>query len=145
MGSSKKNPTALKHGVYSEMAHGRFDDGRTRDHREVETFLDRVADDYGGRSEMSGAQLTLLDSIRPMLIVLILVGRFVGKRTEIVDEKGNLLPVLDKNFLTYCESIRRHIQAIHDLGKKRPARTPDLGTYLAETYGPNATGKDGKE
>ncbi len=140
----KGKPTALKHGVHSKMAQGRFGDARTKDYREIETALDRIAGDYGGRSEMSGAQLTLLDSIRPMLIVLIQVGRFVGKRAEVVDEKGNLLPVLDKNFLTYCESIRRHIQAIHELGKKRPTRAPDLTAYIQENYGPEAAGKDGK-
>jgi hypothetical protein len=130
--------------MHSKAAKGRYDDARTVEYRELEDKLDSIAEDFGGRGEMTGAQLALLDSIRTKLIVLKQVSRFVAAKKSLVDDEGNLLPVLNKNFVTYTESIRRDLQALYDLAKKRPPKAPNLDDYISRTY-PDAAGRDQEE
>lgn len=135
---TRSRPTALppsasnfKHGAQSGAIRKRYGDLRTREGRALQAVLDAVVEDLGGQDTLTGSQRVVLDSIRTKLIVIFQVARYVEGQPSLVDDTGELLPVLGKNYITYTESLRRDLQTLHDLAGKRPKQAPDLEAYLA--------------
>lgn len=106
--------------------------------------MDGLVEDVGGEDQISTSQRLILNQIRSKLIVVLQISRYTDRQEDVVGNDGELMGCLGKSYLTYHESIRRDLQALHALAEKKPARVPDLGSYLAKTYGPES-GKDEKE
>jgi hypothetical protein len=117
----KSHLGALKHGAFSSHIRKRYSDKRTREGRQLESVIQGLIADLGGADNLSAAQLLLLDSLRSKIIVIFQISGFVDRQASIVTEKGELLPCLGRNFTSYCESVRRDLEALFAVGR-RPAR-----------------------
>ncbi len=110
----------LKHGAYSSQIRQRYSDKRTTEGKQLAVVMKNLADDLGGRENLTAAQSLLLDSIRSKLIVILQIGKYVDKQIDVLNSKGELLPCLGRGFTTYSESLRRDIEALFAI-KKKPA------------------------
>jgi hypothetical protein len=77
-----------------------------------------LVDDLGGSAELTSAQLLLIDNIRSKLIVLFQISKYVDEQECIINEKGELLPCLGKNYITFTEALRRALEALFTIRKK---------------------------
>jgi len=62
-----------------------------------------------------------LSTVETKLITIHLIGEYIDKQMEVVDpETKELLPVLQRSFLSYSESIRRDLEHLYGnkFGKK---------------------------
>jgi hypothetical protein len=75
-------------------------------------------ENLGGESNLSNAQRLILDGIKSKLIVLLCISRFADQKMELVNEKGELLSALGKNFLSYSESVRRDVETLFAIKRR---------------------------
>ena len=80
-------------------------------------ILDELRQEVG--PDLSAGQCLILDRIREKLIVLMQIGAYVDRQSSILNEKGEILPCLGKNYTTYAESLRRDLEALYSTGKRR--------------------------
>ena len=113
------SPGALKHGAYSRQIRLVYADGRTRKAKHLKAIMGELVADLGGAQELTAAQNLLLGNIRSKMIVLLEISRHMEEQTKIVDEKGELLPCLGRNFTTYSESLRRDLEALFSIKRKK--------------------------
>ena len=109
-------PGALKHGAFSRHIRKRYSDKRTREGKQLQAIIQNIIDDIG--PDLSAGQYILLDRVREKLIVLMQIGKFVDRQPSVVNEKGELLPCLGRNYTTYAESLRRDLEALYSTAKK---------------------------
>jgi hypothetical protein len=77
-----------------------------------------LINDLGGQTELTSAQLLLLDNIRSKLIVLFQISKYVDLQPSIIDSAGRLLPCLGRGYTTYAEALRRDLEALFAIRKK---------------------------
>ena len=121
----KNNPDklpALKHGGYSRHIHHRYSDGRYREAKQLNAIVDELKADLGGEENLTASHRILLANIRSKLIVIFQVSIYIIEQESVIED-GELLPVLRKGFTTYCESLRRDLEALHTTPKKPPSMT----------------------
>jgi hypothetical protein len=111
-------PGALKHGAHSKHIRKRYSDKRTREGKQLANVMQGLVDDLGGSAELTSAQLLLIDNIRSKLIVLFQISKYVDEQECIINEKGELLPCLGKNYITFTEALRRALEALFTIRKK---------------------------
>ena len=109
-------PGALKHGAFSRHIRKRYSDKRTREGRQLQAIINNLILDLG--PDLSASQCLLLDRIREKLIVLMQIGKYVDHQPSIINDKGELLPCLGRNYTTYAESLRRDLEALYNTAKK---------------------------
>jgi hypothetical protein len=108
----------LRHGAWSKHVRKRYSDLRTTEGQRLENVIRGLIADLGGNSEISSAQRLLLDNVRSKLIVLFQISSHVDKQESLINEKGELLPCLGKNYTSYAESLRRDLEALFSIRRK---------------------------
>jgi hypothetical protein len=129
-----KGPPALKHGGYSKLMRKRYSDKRTIEGRQLAVIMGGLVDDLGGNASLTARQRLLLDTgIRPKLITLMCIAAYIDKQIKLVDEEGNLLKVLNNNYIAFSNALRLDLLALSQMAGK--AQAPDLEGYLKGKYG----------
>lgn len=106
-----------RHAAYSRQIRQRYSDKRTKEGKRLAAVLNELIQDVG--PDLSAGQCLLLDRIREKLIVLMQIGAYVDRQESILNDKGEILPCLGKNYTTYAESLRRDLEALYATGKRR--------------------------
>jgi hypothetical protein len=86
--------------------------------------MDAITADLGGPDGLTGAQGLLLATIRSKMIVLLQVSDWIDKQIELVDNKGNVPPVLNYTFIRYSDTLRRDLEVLLVLARNRSAGEP---------------------
>jgi hypothetical protein len=133
----KKHPEggAFKHGMYSIHIRKRYADRRTAEGRQLAEIMRGLADDLGGNDKLTSSQRLILDNIKAKIIVIFQISKYVDLQPSIINEKGELLPCLGRNFTGYSEALRRDLMALNEIVGKKGSKTLDLNQYLSEAYG----------
>jgi hypothetical protein len=121
-----ENPSGgnLKHGAYSSQIRQRYSDKRTTEGRRLDAIMKSLANDIG--PELSAIQSLILDRVREKLIVLMQIGKYVDQKPSVIDEKGELLSCLGRNYTGFSEALRRDLVALSDLAIKKPSKIPSI-------------------
>lgn len=122
----------LKHGAHSGTIRKRYSDKRTTEGRQLATVMQRLVQDLGGAPEISAPQALLLDNIRSKLIVLFQISKYVDGQASIINETGELLPCLGRNYTVYTESLRRDLEALFSIKRKRAPLSYDKALKAIE-------------
>ncbi len=108
-----------RHAAYSSQIRRRYSDKRTKEGKRLAAVLQELVQDVG--PDLSAGQCLILDRIREKLIVLMQIGAYVDRQESILNDKGEILPCLGKNYTTYAESLRRDLEALYKTVKKPTA------------------------
>lgn len=117
--AGKKAPIPVKnarHGAYSKHVRRRYTDKRTTEGKQLAAIIKALVDDCG--PDLTAAQCLILDRIREKLIVLMQIGRYVDRQPSVLNEKGELLSALGKNYLAFSNALRLDLQVLYD-GKQK--------------------------
>ena len=117
--AGKKAPLPMKnskHGAYSKHVRRRYSDKRTTEGKQLAAIIKALVDDCG--PDLTAAQSLILDRIREKLIVLMQIGRYVDRQPSVLNEKGELLSALGKNYLAFSNALRLDLQVLYD-GKQK--------------------------
>jgi len=134
----------LQHGAKSEIVRKRYSDKRTSEGRALAEIMDQIEEDLGGPKEITASMRIILGNVKSKLIIQWQLSAYLDRQTTLVREADQeALPCL-KMFLSTSESIRKDLDKLSELARKRPTRTPDLASYVNETYGPGAAGGEGE-
>jgi hypothetical protein len=79
-----------------------------------------------------GALDVLVWAAADVSIILDSISGYVARQGGPITASGELLPVLRKSFIAYQNALRLHLQALAELAKSRPDRTPTLAEYLTQ-------------
>ena len=109
---------ALKHGAFSKNIRARYSDGRTQEAKKLNTVMKGLVDDLGGQGNLTAPQSLLLDNIRSKLVVIFQISQYVDRKDSIINEDGELIACLGRNFTTYSESLRRDLEALYSVKRK---------------------------
>jgi hypothetical protein len=142
----EENPAGnnLQHGAKSAIVRKRYSDRRTTEGQALAAVMEQIEADLGGPREINAAMRIILGNVRSKLIVLWQLSDYLDRQVSLVrDEDQEALPCL-KMYMQTSESLRRDLDKLAEMATKKPAKVPDLGTYLAETYGSGKAGKEGK-
>ena len=126
---------ALKHGIYSTTKRQRFTDLRTQEGQWLKTVTTQLVDDLGGADSLNAAEQIILSTVETKLITIHLIGEYIDKQMEVVDsETKELLPVLQRSFLSYSESVRRDLEYLYGnkFGKKSK-KVPTIADLMDKT------------
>ena len=93
-----KHPSggALRHGAWSKHIRKRYSDLRTREGKRLAMVIETLRQDIG--PDLSPGQSLILDRIREKLIVLAQIGKYADQQISLINEKGELLPCLGRNY-----------------------------------------------
>jgi hypothetical protein len=118
----EKNPTpALKHGAYSHAIRRRYGDKRYREGKQLAEIMSALIEDLGGNDKITASQRLILDNIKAKVIVICQISKYVDRQPSIINEKGELLPCLGRNYTTYSEALRRDLEALTAMTSKKKA------------------------
>ena len=132
--AGKKAPLPIKntrHGAYSRHMRKRFTDGRTREGRQLKAVMDDLIVDLGGHENLNAGQRLLLDTIQSKLIVILQVSRYVDRQKEII-KRGELIPVLGKNYLAYLNSLRLTLAELYKGYGENKTKVPTIQEIISE-------------
>jgi hypothetical protein len=119
--TGNKRDQAVTHGATSVTKRRRFSDLRTQEGQWLKTVTTQLVDDLGGAENLNAAEQIILSTVETKLITIHLIGEYIDKQMEVVDsETKELLPVLQRSFLSYSESVRRDLEYLYSnkFGKK---------------------------
>ena len=125
----------LKHGVFSTTQQKRFSDLRSQEGKWLKAVTTQLVDDLGGAESLNAAEQIILSTVETKLITIHLIGEYIDKQMAVVDsETKELLPVLQRSFLSYSESICRDLEHLYGnkFGKK-PKRVPTIADLIDKT------------
>lgn len=92
----------------------------------------------GTCAHLSAAERMLLDRCAAAtLICSTIEGHVFAAADRLVDDAGELLPILRKGYVSHVQSLSRMLQAL-GLRPDRGERVPDLASYLATRTGHTA-------
>lgn len=106
-------------------------DRRTSIGRYIFDMKKSIIEDIG---DPSPPQQIILELITQKILFIKAIADHCNEQgKQIVNEKGDLLPVLSKNYLAFSNSLVRDLRALFDLQaiKKESARDKDHDGYLA--------------
>jgi hypothetical protein len=121
----------LKHGAYSRHFRKRYSDKRTTEGKQLAAALQNLVRDIG--PDLSAGQCLLLDRIREKLIVLMQIGKYADQQLSLINEKGELLPCLGRNYTSFSEALRRDVEAIYNLATKKSSRIPSIKDIIEQS------------
>lgn len=130
-----ENPDAtpsLKHGAYSQRVHKRYKDGRYLEAKQLRGVMKSLIEDLGGSRNVTAAQRLLLDNVRSKLIVLLQISKYVERQESIINDKGEILPCLGRNYTSFSEGLRRDLLALSAMGKKPTPVSYDKALQVLE-------------
>jgi hypothetical protein len=117
------------HGVFSKAMKEKYLDPLTPEGKEI---ADTMKDLAGEVKELSLLQKILLVRIKANLIACMQIESFMMDQTSIIDEKGNLLPVLSNDYLRFSEKLRKDLLTFQGLkSAKKDSKPLSLKEYLA--------------
>jgi hypothetical protein len=111
---------SVKHGANSTTVAQRFDDKRTGQGRALHEAITSLVGHFGGPEQVTPPMQILIDSaVRPKLIILLTISRWVNRQAEdgIVDKNGDVPNVLGKHYLAYTNSLRRDLESLSNMAK----------------------------
>lgn len=98
--------------------HGKaLTDKRTRLGKMLLATKERLLADAG--ENVTEGQKVLCEQIAVKLTVLSLIGVYVFNQESIIDSKGELLPVLRNNYLSYSNSLRTDLTAFYQMTENK--------------------------
>lgn len=113
-----KDPINLKHGVTSKEVRRRYSDKRTEEGKRLAAVRSGLVDSIGGPDCVTTAQSLILAAIEAKLIIVWQIANYVDRQETIVDtQTSEILPCLNKTFLSYSESLRRDIVTLYGLSR----------------------------
>jgi hypothetical protein len=107
------------HGAYSSTIQQRYSDRRTTEGKRLHAVISALVDDLGGPEALSAGQQVLIADLRAKLIVEFQIGDYLDRQMDVIDDDGNILPVLKNVYLGYSESVRRTLEALYGLSNSR--------------------------
>jgi hypothetical protein len=123
--SAPDNCGQTVHGAYDKQVRQRFTDERTSEGKALARVMKSLIADCG--PDLNTAQCILLDRIREKLMILMKIGEYLDKQMDLVTEKGELLPVLNNNYLPYSNALNKDVAALYAYaGQKKPKRIPTI-------------------
>lgn len=93
-------------------------------------ILKGLVDDLGGNDMVSSAQRLILDNIRAKIIVILQISKFVDRQSSIINEAGELLPCLGRNYTGYSEALRRDLECLMAMANRKPSRLPTIDDLI---------------
>lgn len=124
----------LRHGAYSTNVRKRYSDKRTSEGQRLQKVIDSLVADLGGPTAVNSAQTLILASLRSKLAVIWQIGDWVDKQESVITPDGNLLNVLGRNFLSFCESARRDLEVLFAVSRRgKGAKIPSLEEVIARS------------
>ena len=130
------NPTGpnLQHGAKSAIVRKRYSDRRTSEGRALASVMDQIVVDLGGAKEITAAMRIILGNVRSKLIILWQLSDYLDRQVSLVrEEDQEALPCL-KMYMSASESLRRDLDKLTEMARKKPANAPDLRSYLEANY-----------
>jgi hypothetical protein len=88
----------------------KYSDKRTSEGRQLHTIMEGLKADHGGPEGLSAGQLLILENIRSKLIVLLQIGKYADRQISLINERGELLPCLGRNYTGFSEALRRDLK-----------------------------------
>lgn len=134
------------HGGYSYMLSGTVPERRKYILAYLSQCRAQLCEDHGGEYSLSAAQLIIIDRIISKLGCLRLMEEFVKDNGVMLG--ADLQPCLQKNYLSFSNSLRRDLESIKDLAasNSRPAQTvQDLMADFDAKIQPEAAAKVDQE
>ena len=110
-------PGRLKHGAFSQVVRQRYSDRRTREGQQLAAVMSSLVDDLGGQTAIDAGQRILLDRVGEKLIILMQLGRYADEHPNIINFKGELIPCLGTNYLSFSNSLRKDLQALYEMAR----------------------------
>ena len=117
----------LRHGAFSKHIRKRYSDLRTTEGKALRAIIDELKADLG---KISAGQALILGQIRSKLVVLLQIGQYVDKQPSAITERGELLGCLGRGYTAYSEALRRDIEMLYNLARRRPSKVPSLDDFL---------------
>ena len=130
-GRDKKGRFLPQHGAYTGHIRRRYSDKRYREGKQLQAVMDALVDDLGGHDNLTAGQRLLLDTIQSKLVVVLQIGKYVDKQSEIIKE-GQLLPVLGKNYLAYLNSLRLALDQLYKDNHRSKGKIPTIKEIIQE-------------
>lgn len=121
-----------KHGAYSRRVTRMYKDKRTGPGRKLAMVMNQLIDDLGGASSLTQAQHLLLDLVRSKLIILMQLGAYLDKQTNIIDGQGKPLEVLNSLHLNYSKALRQDLETLCGLDRRAKKPGGGLAAWIAE-------------
>jgi hypothetical protein len=114
----KDNPRCghFKHGVSPGGLPGtvkRYSDKRTREGKVLNSILNAIVQDLGGPESLNTGQQLILSGIQTKIIVILQVGKYTDSQKEIVNESGEILPVLESTYLKYQKALEQSLENLY--------------------------------
>jgi hypothetical protein len=133
----KKNPAGAKltHGAKSVNFRRRFDDRRTNEGKQLSAVIRSLEDDLGGTANLTAPIRLLIDSnVRPKLITLMCINQYINKQESLINDKGELLSCLARNYISFSNALRRDLEALVAMAKTNgnKARVPSLDQWISQ-------------
>jgi DNA-binding MarR family transcriptional regulator len=119
------------HGLTSKTVKKRYADINTPEGQKLQAVVDAIEADLGAQEGLAAGQKVILGGLRSKLIVCFLIAEYLDKQTDIIDKGGELLPCLNKGFLSYSESARRDLEALYGFSKKKAGKIPTIEELIA--------------
>jgi len=132
---TETSPTLPKLSNYKKIPPGprsryvkrRFTDLRSREAKELARIIRELEHDLG---PPNAGQRVILENVKVKLAIVRSIASWVEHQASVVQQDGQLLPILATNFIAYTNAIRLGIVALYDLSAKKKGRGPDLDAYL---------------
>ncbi|MBX3024431.1 hypothetical protein KF840_05925 [bacterium] len=113
-------------------------DRRTWIARALADLRQDLAADAGGLDRLTARERLLIDRCAAAaLICSTIEGHVFGHADRLVDNAGELLPILRRGYVTHVQSLSRMLQAL-GLRPDRTVDVPDLDAYLRDRAAPAA-------
>ncbi len=121
-----------KHGAYSRRVQRLYKDKRTGPGRELARVMNQLIEDLGGASSLTQAQHLLLDLVRSKLIILMQLGAYLDKQTNIIGGDGKPLEVLNSLHLNYSKALRQDLETLTGLDRRKAKPGKSLAAWIQE-------------
>ena len=127
-----ENPSGgnIRHGAWSKHFRKRYSDGRTSQGKQLAAFRQGLVADVGGNSVISVGQRLIVDRLCEKYVVLNQIGLYIDKQDSLINDQGELLTCLSRNYTSFSESFRRDLVVLYGLSVKKPARVPTLDDWI---------------
>jgi hypothetical protein len=129
MPAPRDNANAVTHGANTLkriLSNGKLDH-RSSVGRALRRLRAQFTADLGGQEALSTQESALVDRVVIKILVLHTVEGWTLRRRSLVKRSGQLPAVLDRNYISWSESLRRDLVA---LGLKRRAKDLSLNDFL---------------
>lgn len=108
----------IKHGAFSKVVRRRYSDRRTTEGKQLATIMREITLDLGGEAALSASQRLILSAMKSKLQVILQISRYADRQLDLIDNDGQLIPVLRSTLTHYQAELRRDIELLHGMSRK---------------------------